>query len=171
MDSLKIYNQKGEEVGTQKISDAVFGVKAKVGVIAEVVRALMANRRQVLADTKKKGEVRGGGRKPWAQKGTGRARAGSIRSPLWRGGGITFGPTSERNFKLKINKKVKRLATRMVLSEKVKDNGLILVEQLAVEGSKTKKFFEFLLSDEGQAVVSKNSISVKEYKKISEAKP
>lgn len=144
MEPLKIYNQKGEQVGTQEISDAVFGVKAKVGVVAEVVRALLANRRQVLADTKKKGEVRGGGRKPWAQKGTGRARAGSIRSPIWRGGGITFGPTSERNFKLKINKKVKKLATKMVLSEKVKNNGFILVDALSVEGAKTKNFSGFI---------------------------
>ncbi|HBW73683.1 MAG: 50S ribosomal protein L4 [Candidatus Magasanikbacteria bacterium GW2011_GWA2_45_39] len=144
MDSLKIYNQQGEVIGEKEISSAVFGVKIKQDIIAEVVRSLFANRRKVLADTKKKGEVRGGGRKPWAQKGTGRARAGSIRSPLWRGGGITFGPTSERNFKLKINKKVKQLAMRMVLSDKVQGNGFILVEKLAVEGSKTKQFVEML---------------------------
>lgn len=144
MDSLKIYNQKGEVIGNHELSKDVFGVKAKPGLIAEVVRAMFANRRKVLADTKKKGEVRGGGRKPWAQKGTGRARAGSIRSPLWRGGGVTFGPTSERNFKLKINKKVKRLAMKMILSEKAEQNSFILVDSLAVEGSKTKKFAELL---------------------------
>lgn len=144
MDSLKIYNQQGEVVGTKELSPVVFGVKPKQALIAEIVRALLANRRHVLADTKKKGEVRGGGRKPWAQKGTGRARAGSIRSPLWRGGGITFGPTSERNFKLKINKKVKKLAMRMVLSDKAQSNGFILADSLAVEGLKTKQFAGFL---------------------------
>lgn len=131
-------------MGTQELSDAVFGVKVKPAIVAEVVRALQANRRQVLADTKKKGEVRGGGRKPWAQKGTGRARAGSIRSPLWRGGGITFGPTSERNFKLKINKKVKRLAMRMALSDKMKANALIAVDSLTVANAKTKQFAAML---------------------------
>ncbi|MBI5230320.1 MAG: 50S ribosomal protein L4 [Candidatus Magasanikbacteria bacterium] len=144
MNSLKIYNQQGEVIGTKELSAAVFGIKPKQALIAEVVRSLFANRRQVLADTKKKGEVRGGGRKPWAQKGTGRARAGSIRSPLWRGGGITFGPTSERNFKLKINKKVKRLAMCMVLSDKAQNNGLILVDSLAVENAKTKLVAGFL---------------------------
>lgn len=144
MDSLKIYNQQGEVVGTKELSPVVFGVKPKHALIAEIVRALFANRRHVLADTKKKGEVRGGGRKPWAQKGTGRARAGSIRSPLWRGGGITFGPTSERNFKLKINKKVKKLAMRMVLSDKAQSDGFILADNLAVEGLKTKQFAAFL---------------------------
>lgn len=144
MDSLKIYNQQGEVVGTKELSSTVFGVKPKQAVIAEVVRSLFANRRQVLADTKKKGEVRGGGRKPWAQKGTGRARAGSIRSPLWRGGGVTFGPTSERNFKLKINKKVKHLVMRMVLSDKVESNSFVLVDNLLIEGSKTKQFAAFL---------------------------
>lgn len=144
MDSLNIYNQQGEVVGAQEMSLNVFGVKPKPALIAEVVRALNANRRQTVAHTKKKGEVRGGGRKPWAQKGTGRARAGSIRSPLWRGGGITFGPTSDRNFKLKINKKVKCLATRMVLSDKVQNNGLILAERLAMADAKTKQFAAFL---------------------------
>lgn len=144
MNSLKIYNQQGEVVGEKEISSGVFGVKVKPAIMAEVVRSLFANRRKILADTKRKGEVRGGGRKPWAQKGTGRARAGSIRSPLWRGGGITFGPTSERNFKLKINKKVKQLAMRMALSDKVQENGIILLDNLLVEGSKTKKFANVL---------------------------
>jgi large subunit ribosomal protein L4 len=91
-----------------------------------------------LAHTKTKGEVSGGGKKPWRQKGTGRARAGSIRSPLWRGGGVIFGPRRDRNFKVKINKKTKRLAFLMALSEKVKNKGLLLLENFNLETPKTK---------------------------------
>jgi len=101
-----------------------------------------ANQRQVLAHTKARGEVSGGGKKPWKQKGTGRARAGSSRSPLWKGGAVIFGPTKFRNFKVKINKKIKQLAFKMALSQKVAENSLILLETLSLDKPKTKTFVE-----------------------------
>ena len=100
----KIYNQEGKEVSELKLNEAIFDLPWNADLVHQVVRIALANQRQVLASTKGRSEVSGGGRKPWRQKGTGRARAGSIRSPLWKGGGVTFGPTSERNFKLNINK-------------------------------------------------------------------
>lgn len=141
-----IYNLEGQVVGEQELDPAVFEVKPKPEVIQNVVTSLSARERQVLAHTKTRGEVRGGGRKPWRQKGTGRARHGSIRSPLWRGGGIIFGPRSDRNFKVKINKKIKKLAFKMALSDKVKDNGLILLETFDLPQAKTKIFVQVLKS-------------------------
>lgn len=116
----------------------IFEVKLNQDLVYQVAVSQMANRRQVLANTKGRGEVSGGGKKPWRQKGTGRARVGSIRSPLWRGGGITFGPTKERNFKKKINKKMKKTALFMILSAKAKDNNLTVLEELKIEKAKTK---------------------------------
>lgn len=144
MATAKVYNQQGQEAGEQNLNPAIFEVKVKPTVIQQVVVALQANARQVLASTKDRSEVRGGGRKPWRQKGTGRARHGSIRSPLWRGGGITFGPTSQRNFSLKINKKVKRKALFMGLSDKAANQKIILLDKLELSEIKTKKFFEIL---------------------------
>jgi len=106
--------------------------------------AQMANSRQVLAHTKDRSEVRGGGKKPWKQKGTGRARAGSSRSPIWIGGGVTFGPTKDHNFKKKINQKMKQKAIFMALSDRVKTNSLIVVDSLELAEYKTKKFNEIL---------------------------
>lgn len=141
-----VYNQTGEKVRELELNPAVFGLKAKPELIQQAVVAQQANRRQVLAHTKNKGEVAGGGRKPWRQKGTGRARHGSIRSPLWRGGGITFGPTNQRNFSLKINKKAKRKALLMCLSDKAANERIILVDNLELGEAKTKKFFQILLN-------------------------
>jgi len=135
---------QGEKVGEEKLNPALFGVEVKVGLIHQAVVAQMANRRQVLAHTKDRGEVRGGGRKPWKQKGTGRARHGSIRSPLWVGGGVTFGPTKERVFKQKINKKMKRKALLMCLSGRAKEEKIVLVDKLELDNFKTKKFLEIL---------------------------
>jgi len=104
----------------------------------------MANRRKVIAHTKTRAEVRGGGRKPWRQKGTGRARVGSIRSPLWRGGGVVFGPRKEKIFKKGIPKKMKKLALFMVLSEKAKNNLLIILDKVKIEKPKTKEMTEIL---------------------------
>jgi len=140
----KIYNQEGKEIGEQELDSAIFGVKAKSEVIHQVVTAYMANSRQASAHAKRKGEVRGGGKKPWKQKGTGSARAGSSRSPLWRGGGVIFGPNEEINFKQKINKKVKRKALLMCLSEKVANNKLILIDKIELPEMKTKKIVELL---------------------------
>ena len=135
---VNVYNQNGEETGTALLPKEIFDVKMNPDLVYQVVVSQMANRRKVLAHTKNRGEVKGGGKKPWRQKGTGRARHASIRSPLWRHGGITFGPTKEKVFKKQIPKKMKRLALFMVLSEKVKNNLLILLDKLKIEQSKTK---------------------------------
>jgi large subunit ribosomal protein L4 len=128
----KVYDQNGKVVSQTRLPSEVFGLKPNPDLIHQVVVSQMANRRRVIAHTKDRGEVRGGGRKPWRQKGTGRARVGSIRSPLWRGGGVTFGPTKERIFKKKINKKMKRKALLMALSAKAGSNLLILLDKLPV---------------------------------------
>ncbi|MBL7142147.1 MAG: 50S ribosomal protein L4 [Candidatus Pacebacteria bacterium] len=135
---INVYNQEGKEIGNTLLPKEIFDVKINPQLVQQVVVAQMANRRQVLANAKTRGEVRGGGRKPWRQKGTGRARHGSRRSPIWRGGGITFGPRKERVFKKKINKKVKRSALLMVLSGKVKNNMMVVLEDLKLEKAKTK---------------------------------
>lgn len=140
----KLYNLEGKEVGLLELDDAVFGVAAKPTVVHQVLTAQAANQRQPWADTKTKGEVRGGGKKPWAQKGTGRARHGSIRSPIWKGGGVTFGPLSIRNYKTKINRQTRRLAARMCLSDKAKSGALLAIENFAFENPKTKLFAAFL---------------------------
>lgn len=134
-----LYNLQGVAIGEVELDEKIFGVPAKSAVIHQVVIAQQRNARPVLAHTKVKSEVRGGGKKPWKQKGTGRARAGSSRSPLWRGGGVTFGPLKERNFSAKVNKKMKNLALRMILSDKARENALIVVDSLAFPESKTKQ--------------------------------
>jgi large subunit ribosomal protein L4 len=141
---VNIYNQKGEKIGQTKLPSEIFGVKINPDLIHQVVVGQMANRRKVIAHTKDRGEVRGGGRKPWRQKGTGRARHGSIRSPLWRGGGVTFGPRKERVFKKIIPKKMRRKALFMVLSAKAKENLLFLLDELKLEQPKTKLMKEIL---------------------------
>ncbi|MCX7778991.1 MAG: 50S ribosomal protein L4 [Patescibacteria group bacterium] len=141
---IDLYNQAGEKVGTTSVSSRVFGLKPKPEIIHQVVVAMLANLRKPWANTKTRGEVRGGGKKPWRQKGTGRARAGSIRSPLWRGGGIIFGPRKERNYRKKINKKVKKLALKMALSDKVLNKKIIILDKLELPAIKTKKIEEIL---------------------------
>jgi len=139
---IPVYNQAGDEVGTALLPKEIFDVSVNSDLVHQVVVSQMANRRKVIAHSKDRGEVRGGGRKPWRQKGTGRARHGSIRSPLWKGGGVTFGPTKEKIFKKKIPKKMKRLALFMTLSGKAKNNSLILLDKLKIEKPKTKQIFE-----------------------------
>ena len=134
MPKVKVYNQEGKENGSVELNDAVFAVTPKLSVVHQVYHAILANARQPWADTKDRGEVRGGGIKPWKQKGTGRARHGSIRSPLWVGGGVTFGPLTVRTYKQKINKKMNALAVRMCLSDKVADEKIIVIDELKVEG-------------------------------------
>ena len=141
---VKCYDQLGKVVSQTRLSSEVFGVKVNPDLVHQVVVSQMANRRRVIAHTKSRAEVRGGGRKPWRQKGTGRARAGSIRSPIWRGGGVTFGPTKKRVFKKKINKKMKRKALLMVLSGKVKNNLLILLDKIKIDEPKTKLMAKIL---------------------------
>ena len=146
MSSMKtvVYNQQGKEIGQTLLPKEIFDVKINPDLVHQVVVSQLANRRRVIAATKGRGEVRGGGRKPWRQKGTGRARHGSIRSPLWRGGGVTFGPRKERVFKKRIPKKMRRKALLMALSGKVKNNFLILLDKLKIEKPKTKLMAEIL---------------------------
>jgi large subunit ribosomal protein L4 len=141
---VKVYNQEGKETGKVRLPKEIFGVPLNEDLVHQVVVSQMANRRQVLAHTKDRGEVKGGGRKPWRQKGTGRARAGSIRSPLWKGGGVTFGPRKEKVFKKRIPKKMRRKALLMVLSAKAKNNLLILLDKLKIEKPKTKEMAKIL---------------------------
>ena len=141
---LKVYNLAGQAVGEQELSAKVFEVKIKPEVVHEVFVAQTNNQRQPWADTKNRGEVSGGGKKPWRQKGTGRARHGSIRSPIWKGGGVAFGPLSIRSYKTKINKKIRKLALKMCLSDKAQRNALILVENFSFAAPKTKLFVQML---------------------------
>jgi len=141
---VKLFNQSGEIVGDISLPDRIFGLKMKPDLVKQVVDAQVANSRQVLAHTKGRGEVRGGGKKPWRQKGTGRARHASIRSPIWKGGGVAFGPTKERNFKKKINKRMGRQALFMSLSSKIKDHEFLMLDALNFEKPKTKEAFEIL---------------------------
>ncbi len=141
---INVYNQEGKEIGTALLPKEIFDIKVNPDLVHQVVVSQTANRRKVIAHTKDRGEVRGGGKKPWRQKGTGRARHGSIRSPLWKGGGVTFGPRKTRVFKKKIPKKMRRLALFMVLSAKVKNNLLVLLDSLKLEKPKTKEMAEIL---------------------------
>lgn len=144
MAKVKVYNIKGEEKASVELNPALFKVPVKAEVIHQVVVGMSANQRQVLAHAKDRSEVRGGGRKPWRQKGTGRARHGSSRSPIWIGGGVTFGPTRERNFSKKINKKMRNKALTMVLSDRVEDKKMKVIDSLAISEYNTKAVAEVL---------------------------
>jgi large subunit ribosomal protein L4 len=137
-----VYNQKGEKTGTTLLPKDIFGISENPDLIYQAALSLMANQRRATAQAKDRSEVRGGGRKPWRQKGTGRARHGSRRSPIWKGGGVTFGPTKDRVFKKKINRKMRRKALLMVLSAKAKNNLLILLDKIKLERAKTKEISE-----------------------------
>lgn len=138
--SLKVINLKGEEAGTIKVSASVFGVKdANPQVIKDAVAVYQSNLRQATAKTKKRHEVHGTNKKPWRQKGTGRARSGDCKSPIWVGGGTVFGPDGNQNYKLSQNKKAHNLALRAVLSEKA-NNGLVVVDSLELEKASSKEF-------------------------------
>lgn len=141
---IKVYNQTAEFVHDLELSDKIFGVKVNSELLHQALITQMSNERQVLADTKDRSEVRGGGKKPWKQKGTGRARVGSSRSPIWRAGGVTFGPTSDRDFSKKINKKMKQKAIFMALSDKIANDNLVVLDSLKLEEFKTKKFNDIL---------------------------
>ncbi len=141
--SVKVYNQAGEEVSKMSLSARVFGIEPNTQVMFDAVQVYQANSRQGTAKTKVRHEVSGGGKKPWRQKGTGRARAGSSRSPIWVGGGTVFGPTGEQNWKLSQNKKEHNLALRSALSLLTK-NGLVVVDEMKFAEKKTKNFREML---------------------------
>ncbi len=152
----ELYNQNAEVIGEAELPDGIFGVKMNPDLVHQAIVAQMANARQVIAHTKGRGEVRGGGRKPWRQKGTGRARHASIRSPIWKGGGVAFGPTKERNFEKKINKKTKRKALFMALSSKVTDKELMLLDSLKLNTPKTKEALSVINGLSGKMAGYKN---------------
>jgi len=140
----KIYNQKGIETGKITLPVKVFSAKWRADLVHQVVEGMRSNKRAGTADTKGRGEVRGGGKKPWKQKGTGRARHGSSRSPIWVGGGVTHGPLAEKNYKRKISKKMRAQALFSVLSKKWKDGEILFVDSFSLSGIKTKKVLEVI---------------------------
>ncbi|KMY52594.1 MULTISPECIES: 50S ribosomal protein L4 [Bacillaceae] len=154
MPKVTVLNQSGAEVGEIELNDSVFGIEPNQHVLFEAVMMQRASLRQGTSKVKNRSEVSGGGRKPWRQKGTGRARQGSIRSPQWRGGGTVFGPVP-RSYSYKLPKKVRRLAIKSALSSKVKEQNIIVLEALAFDAPKTKEFASVLknLSVNSKALV------------------
>ncbi len=143
MPNVNVLNIKGEQVGNIDLSEQIFGIDVNEHAVYEVVKNHLANRRQGTQSAKTRAEVRGGGKKPWRQKGTGRARQGSIRSPQWRGGGVVFAP-KPRDYSYTLPKKVRRLALKSVLTSKVNDQELIILDTLNLEDFSTKQAKEIL---------------------------
>ncbi|MDD4088683.1 MAG: 50S ribosomal protein L4 [Tissierellia bacterium] len=143
MPKVALYDITGSQIGDVELSDDIFGVKINTHVMYEAVKNYLANQRQGTQSAKTRGEVRGGGRKPWRQKGTGRARQGSIRSPQWIGGGVVFAP-KPRDYSYKLPKKIKRLALKSALSSKVQDQEIIVVDSLVLDKPKTKDMIKIL---------------------------
>ena len=139
MAKVAVYNMEGKEVGSMDLNDAVFGVEVNEHLVHMAVLQQLANNRQGTQKAKTRSEVRGGGRKPWRQKGTGHARQGSIRAPQWKGGGVVFAPVP-RDYSFKLNKKEKRAALKSVLTSKVQENKFIVVDELKMDEIKTKTF-------------------------------
>lgn len=135
---IHIYNSKGEKVGSENVSQSILSLQPNRDLIHQVAVAYMANARSPIAHTKDRSDVRGGGKKPWRQKGTGRARHGSIRSPIWKGGGVAFGPRSNRNYSQKINKKMSDRAFKLALSSRLSENAVLLMEGADFSNGKTK---------------------------------
>lgn len=138
MIKVDIKDQTGKKVGSATLEPKIFEVSISPQVIQHVVVAHQANNRPIVAHTKGRADVRGGGRKPWKQKGTGRARHGSIRSPIWKGGGVTFGPRNDRNYSQKVNRKAKRQALFMGLSDRAKNKKIVVLDAINMEKAKTK---------------------------------
>jgi large subunit ribosomal protein L4 len=174
MPKVALYNSGGAQVGEIELKDDIFGVKINEAVMHQAVVQYLAGLRRGTASTKTRAEVRGGGKKPWRQKGTGRARVGSIRSPLWRGGGIIFGP-QPRNYEIKLPKKIKRLALKSALSAKVQAGELVVVDALEFSQPKTKEMAQVLkgLNAENALVVVnlENVNAVKSVRNIKGVKP
>lgn len=143
MPNVSLFKQDGTTIGDVTLNEEIFGIEPNESVVFDAIIMQRASLRQGTHAVKNRSAVRGGGRKPWRQKGTGRARQGSIRSPQWVGGGVVFGPTP-RSYKYKLNKKVRRLALKSVLSQKVAEGNLIIVDQLAFDAPKTKEFAKVL---------------------------
>lgn len=143
---VEVFDKQNNKAGEIDLPERIFGAEWNADLVHQALVAQLANRREPLAHAKGRGEVRGGGKKPWKQKGTGRARHGSIRSPIWKGGGVTFGPNKDRNFSKKINAKMNRLAIFTVLSKKVEENQLKVFETFGAVADKTKDWNLFLKS-------------------------
>jgi large subunit ribosomal protein L4 len=139
-----LYNKEGQKIGVTELPERVFAVSWNADLVHQALRVQTANSRQPLANTKGRGEVRGGGKKPWRQKGTGRARHGSIRSPIWKGGGVTHGPSNDKVLSLKINKKMRQKAIFSVLSRRLKDDEIRVIESVEVSAPKTKLLADWL---------------------------
>lgn len=175
-----VYNQKGQESGKIKLPEAVFGLSWNADLVHQVVVSMNSSARHTIANTKTRGEVSGGGKKPWQQKGTGRARHGSTRSPIWVGGGIAHGPRADKNYDRKVNKKVKTKALYTILSKKLKDGEVLFVDSLSFETpkaalakttlmafSKIKGFEKFATKPKNVAIISldkKTSAVTKSFK-------
>lgn len=140
----QVLNQEGKKIKETLLPKEIFGVKMNSNLVHQVVVSHRSNRRMGTAQAKDRGAVSGGGKKPWRQKGLGKARHGSIRSPIWVGGGVSLGPINEKSYKKKIPKKMRRLALSMVLSTKVDDKSLVLLDDLKIEKPKTKRMTEIL---------------------------
>jgi large subunit ribosomal protein L4 len=142
---IEVYNQKGEVLEEIEVPQNIFDVAFNNDLVYQVYKSSLSNQRKPLAFAKDRSEVRGGGKKPWAQKGTGRARHGSIRSPIWKGGGATFGPRQkEENLKKKVNKKMKKASVKIILSQKLKDKEIKIIDKFELKEIKTKEFFKVL---------------------------
>lgn len=153
MAKVDILNLAGKVVGDYELADSIYGIEAKEDLIYQVVKAQLANKRQGTSKVKNRSEVSGGGKKPWRQKGTGRARTGSIRAPQFIGGGVVFGPTP-RSYKLSVPKKQRRIALKSVLSLKAQANNIYILDEIALSEPKTKEVANFLktLNNEGKAL-------------------
>ena len=143
MANVAVYNMEGKEVDKIELNDSIFGVEINEHLVHKAVLQQLANKRQGTQKAKTRSEVRGGGRKPWRQKGTGHARQGSTRSPQWTGGGVVFAPTP-RDYSFKLNKKEKRAALKSALTSRVVENKFVVVDELKLDEIKTKKFVEVL---------------------------
>ena len=139
----EVFNTDNKKVGEVELNDALFGLEVKQHILHDVVKMQLANRRAGTASTKTRSEVRGGGAKPWRQKGTGRARAGTRNSPIWRGGGTTFGP-KPRDYSYKLPKKVRKLGLRMALSTRFSESNMVVLDAFDLKDIKTKKFLEVM---------------------------
>ena len=162
MANVSVYNMEGKEVGTIELSDAVFGAKVNEHLVHMAVVQQLANNRQGTQKAKTRSEVSGGGRKPWRQKGAGHARQGSTRSPQWTGGGVVFAPVP-RDYSFKLNKKEKRAALKSVLTSKVQESNLIVVDELKFEEIKTKNFVNVMNNlkvEKGLVVIAENDNNV-----------
>ena len=143
MPKVNVYNMQGEQVEQIELNEDIFGIEVSEHAVYEVVKNQLANKRQGTQSAKTRSEVRGGGRKPWRQKGTGRARAGSTRSPIWTGGGVTFAP-KPRDYSYKTPKKIKRLAMKSALTSKVVENEMIVIDEFKIDSPKTKDMVNIL---------------------------